>query len=124
MKIKSFKDACKKVGIQPILPEVSMLPEKHQKSIIAFYKLTIIIQAMNNGWEPDWNDDNQLKYYAYFFVDANDDMPSGSGLSHPLFVDAYSHSSVGSRLCFKSIELALEAAKQFNDLYADYFLIK
>ena len=51
-KIKSFEDACKHLRLNPNdLPVVDMLPEKDRKSIIAFYKLTIIIRALNEGWE-------------------------------------------------------------------------
>jgi hypothetical protein len=62
-KIKSFEDACKHLRLNPNdLPVVDMLPEKDRKSIIAFYKLTIIIRALNEGWEPDWSNWDEWKY--------------------------------------------------------------
>ena len=69
-KIKSFEDACKHLRLNPNdLPVVDMLPEKDRKSIIAFYKLTIIIRALNEGWEPDWSNWDECKYYNWFYVE-------------------------------------------------------
>ena len=62
--IKSYEDACKKVGVDPqALPDVSMIPEEFRKAIINCYKLYIIFKAINNGWIPDWRKYNQGKYY-------------------------------------------------------------
>ena len=36
----------------------------------------------------------------------------------------YSRSAVGSRLCFKSKDLATYAGTQFLDIYKDFFTIK
>lgn len=122
-KIKSFEDACKHLGLNPNdLPVVYMLPEKDRKSIIAFYKLTIIIRALNEGWEPDWSNWDEWKYYNWFYVEEGEDQRS-SGFrcdgARYAGTDAYS----GSRLCFKNIELATYAAEQFKELYREYLLI-
>lgn len=123
-KIKTFADACKKLGLDPQkLPEVSLLPEKHQKSIIAFFKLIIIVEAINNGWTPNWNDHNQWKYYAWFYVKASEEQPAGSGFSLSCYGCSYTVTDVGSRLCFETSEQANYAAKQFEDLYQDYLLL-
>jgi hypothetical protein len=116
-KIKTFQQACKKLGIKSALPDVSALPKDQQKAIIAHYKLVIIAKALNDGWKPNWKDSSQWKYYPWF------DMQSGSGLSYYDDVYAYSISPVGSRLAYKSSDLARYAGKQFIKLYKDYFLI-
>ena len=121
--IKSFDDACKKLGIEVNLPEVSALPEKHRKSVLAFFMLTIIIQAINDGWEPNWNDYNEWKYYAWFEVEASEDNPAGSGFSRSGYGDSRARTRVGSRLCFKSAAQCDYARKQFADLYRDYLLM-
>ena len=122
--VTTFSQACKATGHDPKqLPDVSMLPKKHQKSIIAFFKLIIVIEALNEGWTPDWNDHSQWKYYAWFRVDASDQNPSGVGFSASGYVSAAAHTGVGSRLCLKSADLALHAGKHFEQLYIDYFLI-
>lgn len=122
-KIKSFEDACKHLGLNPNdLPVVDMLPEKDRKSIIAYYKLTIITRALNEGWEPDFSNWNEYKYYNWFYVEENKDQRS-SGFR---FGDSdYSNSCtcIGSRLCFKNRELAKYATEQFKELYREYLLI-
>ena len=111
--IKTYKEACKKLGLDPNnLPDVSTLPEKDQKSIIAYYALTKIAEALNDGWKPNWNDSNEYKYYPYF------DMRSGS--FDGAVCDIWrSDSSVGSRLCFKNLELAEYSWKQFEFIYKE-----
>lgn len=122
-KIKSFEDACKHLGLNPNdLPVVDMLPEKDRKSIIAFYKLTIIIRALNEGWEPDWSNWDKWKYYNWFYVKKGEDQRS-SGFRYGVTDYASTRTSTGSRLCFKNIELAKYAAEQFEELYREYLLI-
>jgi hypothetical protein len=122
-KIQSFEDACSALGIKSDLPEVSMLPEVHQKSIIAYYKLVIIFQALNEGWIPDWNNVNQYKYQLYFWPKATKEQPSGFGFSGTDCDYWHSLTDVGSRLCLKDSDLAQYALKQFDELFIDYILI-
>lgn len=119
--ITSFEHACQILGRSTALPEVSMLDEKHQKAIIAHYKLVIICQALNEGWEPNWHDDDEYKWYPWFDMDIKEE--SGSGLAFCGADRAYSYSSLGSRLCVKSEELAEYLGQTFIDLYRDYFLL-
>lgn len=118
-KIKTFEDACQVLNLDPThLPIVDLLPEKDRKSLIAYYKLTIIIRALNEGWEPNWKDSNEYKYYNYLFV------CSGSGFVCSDTAYSSTGADVGSQLCFKSRDLAQYACSQFKDLYEDYLLIK
>jgi hypothetical protein len=119
-KVKSFEDACQILGIESNIPQVEMLPENHQKAIIAHYKLVIIAQALNEGWKPNWDDDDEYKYYPWFDMEGSS---SGSGFSCDGFVDWGSLSDVGSRLCFKSRELARYIGETFVDLYREYFVL-
>lgn len=122
-KIKSFEDACKHLRLNPNdLPVVDMLPEKDRKSIIAFYKLTIIIRALNEGWEPDWSNWDEWKYYNWFYIEKGEDQHS-SGFRYDDADCTTTISDAGSRLCFKNIELAKYAAEQFKELYREYLLI-
>ena len=119
-KIKTFEGACKALKLNPktVLPNVKGMPSHHQKAIISHAKLVIIAEALNEGWKPDWKNGNEWKYYPWFR------MSSGSGLACDGCVNYYSVSRVGSRLCFKTGELAEYAGKQFKKLYEDYFLLK
>lgn len=123
-KIKTFEDACSHLNIGTDLPEVGNLPEKHRSALQAHYKLIIIAQALNDGWEPNWNDWNEYKYYPWPDVDADADRPAGFGLSHFGYVYWYSITHVGSRLCYRTRELARYAFNQFKELYEEYFLIR
>lgn len=122
-KIKSFEEACQKLGMAPTLPEVSGVPAKHQKAIKAHYQLMVIAEALNDGWKPNWEDWNQWKYYPWFRMGESDTSP-GAGFSFYACAYGYSRSFVGSRLCYANEELANYAGKQFEQLYKDYFLIE
>lgn len=62
--IKSYEDACKILGVQPISENaVAAFPAEDRKSMLAYHKLTIIARAINGGWKPDWNNRSQYKYY-------------------------------------------------------------
>lgn len=116
--IKSFEDACKKVGVDPEkLPDVSMIPEELQQPVIASYKLMIIYQAINNGWRPDWNSRDQYKYFPWLSV-----LSSGFGFSDSCCNCTYAGTDVGSRLCTDSSDKAMYIAEQFKAEYQDYFL--
>lgn len=120
-KIKSFEDACQHLGIEPKLPEVDGLFPDHRKAVVAFYKLSTIISALNNGWKPDWNDYNQRKWWNFFYVESNS---AGFVYSHSYISPSNTYATIGSRLCFKSEELAEFAAENFIDLYNDLLLFE
>lgn len=103
-RVKTFEDACEVLGLDPY----SQFTTYDSADEIAYKKLKIIIRALNEGWTPDWNNSSQYKWYNWFYMDTF------------RFADAsdrYSYSDVGSRLCFKSRELAEYAAKQFLSEY-------
>lgn len=110
-RVKSFEDACAVLGIDGRQVYHSGIDDADD---IAYKKLKIIIAALNEGWKPDWNNDNEYKYYPWFYLNS-------PGFR---FNDAYyfcTTSGVGSRLCLKSRELAEYAAKQFETIYKDLF---
>lgn len=118
-KIKSFEGACKALKLNPKkLPVVSGIPKKHRDAIIAHFKLVIIAEALNEGWKPNWDDSNEYKYYPYF------DMQPGFGFGYTYYGNWYASSYVGSRLCFKTREIAEYAGRKFRKLYKQYMLIE
>jgi hypothetical protein len=116
--IKTFEDACNKLNIQPVLPDVSMLDPKDQPAVIANYKLDKINQALNDGWEPNWDDRREWKYFPWFKQSS-----SGSGFSYYGYCYDCALSNVGSRRVFKSSEIAIYAGQQFTDLYKTVFTL-
>lgn len=118
-RVKSFEDACQVLGISTNVPEVKGLPRKHQKAIIANYKLIIIAEALNEGWKPNWQDSDEYKYYPWFDMSN----PAGVGYSYTYNAASYSTASVGSRLCLKNRELAIYFGQTFTDLFNDSLLL-
>ena len=118
--IKTFEDACAKLGIDPKnLPDLSLLSEDCLESIIAYYKLIVIYKAINDGWTPDWGNARQWKYYPYFWV-----LSSGFGFSGSHCGGADTDSICSSRLCTNTSEKAMYIAKQFEKEYIGYLLLK
>lgn len=113
-----FEQACKELGITNALPEVSILPERNQKAIQAFYKLSVIIQCVNEDWEPNWQDWEERKYYPWFDV-----LPAGLGYSRNTAVASLTLAGIGSRLCYKLPNLAKEWGNKLVPLYEDLLLI-
>lgn len=116
-RIKTYEDACSELGVKPI-EETDLFQIGFTKDEIAYRKIKTITEALNEGWKPDWSDKNQKKWYPWFYPG------SSSGC---VFCDAYSrysdvYAGYGSRLCFKSEELANYAGKQFVDLYKEFIL--
>lgn len=121
--LKTFEDACAVESLDPktVIPDFSCYPQQDRKSMIAHAKLVIIIRAANRianddkPWFPDFNDSNQWKYYPWF-----EKTSSGFRFS----ADDYwlTYSSVGSRLCFISSEVAEYIAETFIALYNEYLL--
>lgn len=123
-KIKTFEQACEALGIDAnALPDFSMIPEGHRKAMLAHYKLVIIVEAVNEGWKPDWSNHKEAKYELWPEVAPDKTKPSGFGLSFHDSHRWHSHTRVGSRLCFKNRELAKYTFETFKELYEDYFLI-
>lgn len=109
-RIKTFQEACNEVGVDY---------EKFMDSIkgietdeAAYKKIKIIASALNEEWKPDWTNNNQHKYLPYF-----DGSNSFSGSYYYL---CYTVTYVGSRLYYKSSDLAIYAGQQFNDIYKDF----
>lgn len=116
-RIKTYEDACRELGIVPI-DESVLSSNGFTKDEIAYRKIKTITEALNEGWKPNWNDENQKKWMPWFYPN------SSSGF---VFYDAgygYSLASAGNglRLCFKSDELATYAGKQFVELYKEFIL--
>jgi hypothetical protein len=147
-KIKTFDDACKAIGLAgpEALPE--LLQEKYAaivpSHIKAQLKLEIITLALNEGWQhiPDG------KHWAYWpwfclytageiadmgkkgaeeraMINATDISDVFAGLGYAFSVNAWSRSyaHVGSRLAYKSRELARYSGKQFIELWKEAYLI-
>ena len=94
---------------------------KHMSALIALNVLFTIAEAWNKGdeFKPDFSDCEQDKWFPWFTYDKDAEKFVFSGThSTPI----YPHTSMGSRLCFKSSERAAQFGKQFMHLYNKVFL--
>ncbi len=121
-RVKSFDDVLEVLGVlggatdnQLILLSYNGIDEM-LLSAKAYLKVALLTQALNEGWKADWLNSNEYKYYIWFNKNS-----SGSGLVFDCVTDWGAGTVASSRLCFKSRDLAEYAAKQFKELYEDYF---
>jgi hypothetical protein len=118
--LETFELAAESLGIDPsALPFVDGLPEKHQKAVVAGYKLMVISEAAWEGKKPDWSNWNERKYYPWFDLSSG----SGVGFSYVVYGHDGSVSLVGSRLVFPTSEIARYVGKTHLELYKDFMLI-
>lgn len=110
------------------------------KEMLACMKLFIIVAALNEGWEPKFTED-EYRYFPWFYFytkeeyDKLDDeekgrcvLRSGVGTSSSygfVYCNAYYGASSsdtynGSRLAFRTRELAAYAGRQFTEEWADF----
>jgi hypothetical protein len=119
-RIKTFDDVIRELGDDPeeFKNAISIMEEPDE---IAYVKLKLIAEALNEGWTPDWSNGEWDKWYPWFDMDNSS---SAGRFSFHAAVNLGSSSDVGSRLCFKSEELADYAGTQFLELYRELFVIE
>lgn len=81
--------------------------------ITADDRIRLISFVLNEGWEPDFNNHTQCKYYPFF-------KKTDSGWVVGSCFVGLCNGYLGSGFYYKSSELALYAGKQFLKEYIDY----
>lgn len=154
-RVKTYEDACEVLDISPVLncPNLCIC-EKHEstaemhehfsfrqildKQAIAYLKLCVITSALNEGWTPQFTED-EYRYFPWFWLYTKEEIDrmskeerndvvlfgglaghgANAGFAYALSSSAPSATvaSIGSRLCFKSAALAEYAGKQFAEIY-------
>ena len=146
-RIKTFADACSALGSNhPYVKAYDgYLAHIHQHDmddydLVAYLKLRIITEALNEGWRPQFTK-GELRWYFWYDLITKEQYDKlsdedkcrvvGRGGSFAgayyglVFAGAYNASSYsyadgGSRLAFKSEKLAAYAGRQFAEIYADF----
>lgn len=150
-RIKTFEDACNELGEDHPMVSVydalvtrangeQSLAEWMGKDVVAFLKLRIITEALNEGWHPKFTED-EYRYYPWFYIytkeeydnfseeekrrcvgraSSNADAHGGLVYSSAHNASSYSNASSGVRLAFSTRELAEYAGKQFIGIWADF----
>lgn len=145
-RIKTLDDACNALGDEhPLVTQYRLTAAAYKgdpmtEDFIAYLKLRIIVAALNEGWEPKFTED-EYRYFPWFYFytkeeyDKLDDEEKGrcvlrSGVSANSGVGfvycvadndaSYSSTNHGSRLAFRTRELAAYAGRQFTEEWADF----
>ena len=116
----TFEEVCEIKGYDSVkvLPDVSSMPEKFGKHLLAVSKLFIIADCLNEGWEPDWNNSNEYKYWPWFWMDE----PGFRFHDSDYYVSSASATG-GSRLCYRTRALSDHAGTTFLSIYKDLLVI-
>ena len=67
-RVKTFEDACKELGEDhKLVQQFKAIQEAiaEDEEATAYFKLGIITAALNEGWEPDFTNDDEYRYYPY-----------------------------------------------------------
>ena len=145
-RVKTFDDACEELGEDhqyvKAYREWMRISYAECKDITAYLKLRIICAALNDGWKPTFSD-GECRYYPWFYIYNQNEYEKlnkdekkkchvvgrsscdayafgGVVCSSAHFSSSYSYSYHGSRLVFKTGELAEYCEKQFIDIWDDY----
>mgnify|MGYP003430034929 FL=1 len=149
-RVKTFEDACKELGEDHKLVQQYRAAEgtslMDSINVAAYLKLRIITAALNEGWEPQFTEDED-RWYPYLVLwfkgeldDKSDEWKDERNLQVPVVVgsanngsnvgvsalhsdndvsDSYSYH--GSALVFRKSEIARFAGQQFTELWANYY---
>ena len=145
-RIKTFTDACNALDDEhPLVTQYRLTAGAYKgdpmtEDFIAYLKLRIIVAALNEGWEPKF-EKGEYRYFPWFNLytkeeyDELDDEEKGrcvlrsdynsyayGGLAYAFafYASSRSLSHFGSRLAFRTRELAAYAGKQFTEEWADF----
>lgn len=139
-RVKTFKDACNELGIEHDKWVQDKKDLGLEADVIAYLKLRIIAAALNEGWKPQFTTD-EYRYFPWFYLYTQSEIDEmseeeKSRVVYRSFHNAYAHggvayaytfygssgtyANIGSRLAFKTRELAEYAGRQFVEIWADY----
>ena len=150
-RIKTFEDAYNELGCEhPFCKAWDSIYQGDNefndcediKDVIAYHKLRIIVAALNEGWKPEFTED-EYRYYPYYFFYTKQEYDNLSDVekkachtvgsaynfanangdfvcAYEIYVFSKSRSKFGSQLAFKNRELAEYAGKQFIYIYKDF----
>jgi hypothetical protein len=111
-RIKTIEDVLEYHGMDSetfFVKKYGSMERKYQ--ILKLIELTI--EALNDGWKPDFTDHNQRKYYPYFEY-KNDSLCFDDCFTYRIML-------VPSALLLKSEKLARYIGEEFIDLYKEYY---
>lgn len=151
-RVKTFEDACRELGANnPLVRQFKDLQDEMEsmeideggEDLTAYLKLRIICAALNEGWEPQFTED-EYRWYPWHFLWTEDELAekdeewkqrkalidtgdyvtdfAGFACANSDSVASLATASLGSRLCLKSEALSDYCGTQFIRLWADFKL--
>ena len=131
-RIKTFDDAVAILGNdnQAVIDYYAIADKTCTEDILAFAKLRVIAEALNEGWKPKFDED-ECRYYPWFYIYTKEEYEKldedekkecrvvgrSYSYSYASGASSCSASHCGSRLAFKTRELAEYCGKQFIDIW-------
>lgn len=142
-RIKTFEDACREIGIDAEAWNRDKISLGLEPDVLAFLKLRIIVKALNEGWEPQFTED-ECRYYPWFILYTREEYNKldeeeksrvvcrsfynayalgGGSYANANYGSSFTNASIGVRLAFKTSELAAYCGRQFLDIWADFVFL-
>ena len=142
-RIKTFEDACREIGIDAEAWNRDKISLGLEPDVLAFLKLRIIVKALNEGWEPQFTED-ECRYYPWFILYTREEYNKldeeeksrvvyrsyygayalgGVSFASASSDSSYSLANIGVRLAFKTSELAAYCGRQFLDIWAGFVFL-
>ena len=148
-KVKTFEDAVAILGDEhPLVAQFRVIESSFKEAdnnlhLFAYARLVIIAEALNEGWRPKFDSD-ECRYHPWFYIYTKEEYEEldedekkkcrfvsrsnyNSNVYGGLFyyaIESYasskSSSGSGSRLAFKTRELAEYCGKQFIDIWEKF----
>lgn len=148
-RVKTFEDACKELGEDhKLVQQFKAIQEAiaEDKEATAYFKLGIITAALNEGWKPDFTNNEEYRYYPYLCLWSKEELEQktdawkdernlqlwfggghssngavcGLASANSYFAWSYATARLSARLAHKTEELAIYSGKQFTELWANY----
>lgn len=143
-RVKCWDDVVRELGYDPVERMLDHCERGDGFDIepdeIAYIKLKAIAKVLNEGWEPKFTTD-EYRYFPWFYLytqEQIDEMTEdersrvvlrshnyahaygGVAYAYAVSASSLAYANCGSRLAFKTRELAIYAGQQFVDIWADF----
>lgn len=152
-RVKTFEDACRELSEDNalVLHYRHLIKENEEKDIsmtdiVAYMKLRIVCAALNEGWEPQFAEKDDIRWYPLHSLWTSEELKgkddvwkrnkhlmstgdynteyAGFAFDMSSIVPSNGYATLGSRLCLKNQVLSDYCGKQFIELWADFTLIR
>ncbi len=147
-RVKTFEDAIKVIGDKnPFVAQFKAMEASFKEAgnnlhLFAYARLVIIAEALNEGWRPKFDGD-ECRYYPWFYIYTKDEYENldedekkccrvvgrsggsasaygGVAYAFAYYASSFSVAGSGSRLAFRTRELAEYCGTQFIDIWEKY----